>query len=220
MASFHVWPIVAFPKKSEWRWRVTLRAKWANGTRTASWLSIERPCRCSRVYKGEQTQKRTVPARDNPIIAALRRSLPGSGSFTSLLDVDRPPDRVLDPVIAFVFNDATIREIGVFVVKALLTDDRQIVRTVRDALKESNHIFRRDRELVLRKKVVKYFPDLFGSGLGIVAIKREIEKRFNCGNKLPQHNWNRLRKALSLVELPTGRPKKSDTKRVKTVSLV
>ena len=165
-------------------------------------------------------RKRTVPARDNPIIAALRRSLPGSGSFTSLLDVDRPPDRVLDPVIAFVFNDATIREIGVLVVKALLTDDRQIVRTVRDALKESNHIFRRDRELVLRKKVVKYFPDLFGSGLGIVAIKREIEKRFNCGNKLPQHNWNRLRKALSLVALPTGRPKKSDTKRVKTVSLV
>ena len=117
---------------------------------------------------------------------------------------------MLDPVIAFVFNDATIREIGVLVAKALLTDDRQIVRIIKDALRESNHIFRRDRELVLLKEVVKYLPDLIG--LDIVAKKREIEKRSNCGNKLPQHRWNRLRKALCLVELPTGRPRKSGTK--------
>ena len=123
---------------------------------------------------------------------------------------------MLDPLIAFVFNDVTIREIGVLIVKALLTDDRQIVRIVKDALRESNHIFRRDREPELRKKVVKYFPDLIR--LDIVAIKREIEKRSNRGDKLHQHQWNRLRKALCLVELPTGRPRKSGTKRVTTVS--
>jgi hypothetical protein len=156
-------------------------------------------------------RKRTVPVHDNPIIAAVRRSVPGGGSFT--LDVDRPPDSVLDLLIAAAFNDATIREIGVLVVKALLTDDRQIVRIVKDALRESDHIFRRDRERVLREKVVKYLPDLIHSGLDIVAIKREIEKRSNCGNKLPQYRWNRLRKALCLVELPTGRPRKSGTKR-------
>jgi hypothetical protein len=159
-------------------------------------------------------RKRTVSAHDNPIIAAVRRSLPRSGSFT--FAVDRPPARVLDRVIAFVFNDATIREIGVLVVKALLTGDRQIVSIVEDALRESDHIFRRDRELVLRKEVVKYLPDLIG--LDIVAIKREIEKRSNCGNKLPQYRWNRLRKALCLVGLPTGRPKKVRHKTVKTVS--
>ena len=147
--------------------------------------------------------------KPNPIIAAVRRSLPG----TFVLAVDRPPDGVLDQLIAFSFNDATIREIGVLVVKALLTKDRQIVGTLRDALKESDHIFRRDRELELRKKVVKYLPELIGSGRSIGAIKREIEKRSNCGNKLPQHRWNRLRKALCLVELPTGRPRKSGKKR-------
>jgi hypothetical protein len=151
-------------------------------------------------------RKRTVSAHDNPIIAAVRRSERASGLALPSLDVDRPRDRVLDRLIAWAFNDATIREIGVLVVKALLTDDRQIVRIVKDALRESNHIFKRDRELVLRKEVVKYWPDLIRRGLGIVAIKREIEKRSNCGNKLPQYRWNRLRKALFLAELPTGRP--------------
>jgi hypothetical protein len=122
-------------------------------------------------------RKRTVPAQDNPIIAVLRRYLPRSGLAAPSLDVDRPPDGVLDQLIAFSFNDATIREIGVLVVKALLTDDRQIVRIVEDALRESNHIFRRDRELVLRKKVVKYLPELIGSGLSIGAIKRRLESK-------------------------------------------
>jgi hypothetical protein len=112
-------------------------------------------------------RKRTVPAHDNPIIAALRRSFPGG--FTSSLDVDRPPERVLDRVIAWgPFKDA-IREIGALVVKALLTDDRQIVRIVKNALRESNHFFSRDRELVLRKEVAKYLPDLRRRGLDIKA---------------------------------------------------
>jgi hypothetical protein len=154
---------------------------------------------------------RTVPAHDNPIIAALRRSFPGG--FNTSVDVDRRPDRVLDRVIAWrPFNDAS-REIGALVVKALLTDDRQIVRIVKDALRESDHIFGRDREKVLRKKVAKILPDLIRRGLDIGAIKREIEKRFNCGNKLHQHQWNRLRKGFCLTELPPGRPRKSGTRR-------
>jgi hypothetical protein len=155
-------------------------------------------------------RKRTVPAHDNPIIAAVRRSLPGPFA----LAVDRPPDRVLDLFVSFVFSEATIREIGFLVVKALLTDDQQIVRTVKDALKESNHIFKRDRELALRKKVLPHLARLLG--LDIVAIKREIEKLNK--KKLEQHQWNRLRDALSLVPLPTGRPKKSGTKRPKSLS--
>jgi hypothetical protein len=120
---------------------------------------------------------------------------------------------VLDRVIAWrPFNDAS-REIGALVVKALLTDDRQIVRIVKDALRKSDHIFGRDREKVLRKKVAKILPDLIRRGLDIGAIKSEIEKRFNCRNKLHQHQWNGLRKAFSLAELPTGRPRKSCTKR-------
>jgi hypothetical protein len=160
-------------------------------------------------------RKRTVPAHDNPIIAAVRRSLPGG--LTSTLDLDRPPERTLDLLTAHVFKDA-IREIGVLVAKALLTGDRQTVGIVKDALRESDHIFSRDREPVLREKVGKCLPELMRSGRSIKAIKREIEKRFNRGNELPQYRWNRLRKALSLAELPTGRPRKTGTKRVTTVS--
>ena len=167
--------------------------------------------------------KRTVSAHDNPIIAAVRRSLPG----TFALAVDPLPNHVLDPLIATFFKDATLREIGVLVVKALLTDDQQIVRTLKDALKESNHIFKRDRELVLYKKVLKYWPDLHSSGLSVVAIKDKIEKRFNKSKKLEQHEWNRLRIALCLPKLPTGaaasaydwqQRRKSDTKRRKSLS--
>ena len=163
----------------------------------------------SRALHGRNAERDVSP--DNPIIAAVRRSLPVGGSVT--FDVDRPPDRVLDRVTAFFFNDETIREIGVLVLKALLTGDREIVTTLKDALKEADHIFRRDRERVLREKVVKYLPELIGSGMGIVAIKREIEKRSNNDQKLDPHRWNRLRQELCLVKLPTGRPKKVGTKR-------
>jgi hypothetical protein len=130
-----------------------------------------------------------------------------------IFDVDRPPpDRVLDLLAVALLKDATIREIGVLVAKALLTGDRQIVPTLKDALKESDHIFKRDRERVLREKVIKIWPDLIG--LGIRARKTEIEKRCNCGNKLQKHQWDRLCKGLCLVKLPTGRPpKKVGTKR-------
>jgi hypothetical protein len=171
-------------------------------------------------------RKRREPAHDNPIIAAIRRSLPGGGMF--IFDVDRPPpDRVLDLLAVALLKDATIREIGVIVAKALLTGDRQIVGIVKDALKESNHIFKRDRELILYKKVLKYWPDLHSSGLSVVAIKEKIEKRFNKSKKLEQHEWNRLRIALCLPKLPTGaaasaydwqQRRKSDTKRRKSLS--
>jgi len=157
-------------------------------------------------------RKRTVLAHDNPIIAALRRSFPGG--FHILLDEDRLHERELNRMIASFrpFNDAS-REIGALVVKALLKGDRQIEGIVKDALKEANHFFHRDREPVLRKEVAKYLLELIGSGLDIVAIKREIEKRSNCGNKLHPHQWSRLRNAFSLNNLPTGRPRKSGTKR-------
>ena|SRR5215475_312409 len=111
----------------------------------------------------------------NPIIVAIQRSFPRGG--TCWLDVDhhRSPDPALDWLIANAAGDATIREIGVLILKALLLGDREIVRIVKDALKESDHLFKRDRERVLRKKVIKCFPDMASmEGLDIVAIKREI----------------------------------------------
>jgi hypothetical protein len=122
--------------------------------------------------------------------------------------VDRLPERELNRMIASFhpFNDAS-REIGALVVKALLTGDRQIERIVKDALKEANHFFHRDRELVLRKKVANILPELIRRGLSPKAIRREIEKRFNCGKELQEYRWKKLSKSL-LLKLPTGRPRK------------
>jgi hypothetical protein len=154
-------------------------------------------------------RKRTVPAQDNPIIAALRRYFPRG--YHILFDVDRPLGPGLDQFIAIAFN-GEIRESGFLVVKALLTGDRQIERIVKDAVKEANHFFHRDRELVLYKEVAKILPELIHRGLNITAIKEEIEKRCNGGKELQEDRWKRLSKSL-LLRRPPGRPKNRATKR-------
>ena len=154
--------------------------------------------------------KRKAERKPNPIIAAMLHSFPKVGMV--LLDVDRywPPDPKLDWLIANAVDDLTIRYVGLLVVKALLLGDRKIERTLHDALKECDHIFKRDRARVLHKEVLKILPDLMRID-GLVAKKREIEKR--RGKKLQQKEWDRLRKQLGWGELPTGRPKKSAKKR-------
>lgn len=150
----------------------------------------------SRVVHGRDGERDSLS--DNPIIAAVRKSLPGRGSV--IWDVDAPPLHVLRLMITNIFRDESIREIGILIIGSLLTGDGRIVDTVGDALKKARHIFKQDRELVLRKKVVKYLPDLLG--LDIMAIKKEIEKRSNNGHTLQRYRWNRLSKALQLAELP------------------
>ena len=166
--------------------------------------------------------------KPNPIIAAIECSYLKGGVFLFDVDRHRSPNTAIDGLLANGVGDATIREIGFLVVKALLLGDWEIERTVKDALKECDHIFKRDRERVLRKKVLKELPDLFrrdpvvvGSDAwrrqreepDIVAFKKEIEERCNCGKKLTQSQWNRLRKSMGLVAVPVGAPKKSGKKR-------
>jgi len=155
--------------------------------------------------------------KPNPIIAAIQRSFPNGGVFLFDPDRDRFDDRV-EELIANLTGEATIREIGLLLVKALVLGDREIEKTLKDALKECDHIFRRDRERVLLKKVIKNLvkpakASCRASGTpDIVAIKKVIEERCNCGKKLTQSQWNRLRNALDMDSLPTGRPKKSGKK--------
>jgi hypothetical protein len=157
-------------------------------------------------------RKRTAPARDNPdnpFIAALRRSCPDGCNI--LFEVDSRPDHKRDLFITFCFWDA-IPEIGFLVVKALLAGDRQIVRDLKDALKEADHFFSRDREKMLHKKVAKNLPGWIRSGKDSRAIKEEIRK-LNNGQDLHPQQSSRLRKGFCLAKLPTGRPRKSHTKR-------
>jgi hypothetical protein len=154
--------------------------------------------------KGGRRRLLVHEVHPNPIIAAMQLSLAAN----------RPVDD------ASKANTLTqiVMHIGIVVLASLLVGDREIVRTLKDALKESDHLLRRDREVVIRRKVIKYLPELIESGLDIVEVKKEIERRSNCGKKLPPYRWTRLRKSLLLPPLPTGRPKKGRHKKAKSVS--
>ena len=156
---------------------------------------------------------------DNPIIVAVMRSLSGKQLVPVPDDWRSIPGHILRESVRITFDGKALKEVGTIVCLALLTGDRRIIKTVKDALKQSDHLFNRDRESVLAKHVMTYLPSLWSQrGPDIVAIKKEIEKRSNHGKPLQPHRWNRLRRALHLPKLPTGAPRKSDTKHRQSVS--
>jgi hypothetical protein len=161
---------------------------------------------------------------DNPIIAAVERTLQGrrplimdtqlqDGSSSLIIHGwdSSPPWR------PFRFSDETIREVGNIILQALLTGDRRMVKTVRDAIKQADHLFNRDREPVLLAKAFVYMAT-WKDWQTLDELKKGIEKRCNNGRKLEQHRWNRVRKALRLPKDITGRPKKVRHRIAKSVS--
>jgi hypothetical protein len=156
---------------------------------------------------------------DNPIIAAVRRSLQGKLLVPVIDDWRSLSQAELLASVVMTFDDDAIKRVGRLICLALLTGDRRMVKVLADAIKESDHLFNRDREPELLREVLAYLPSLLRRvGLDTVVIKKEIEKRSNCGSPLEQHRWNRIRKALHLPKRPTGRPAKSRHRIVKTVS--
>jgi hypothetical protein len=113
------------------------------------------------------------------------------------------------------FDDEVIREIGIIVLCALANGDEKIDEIVRDARKAASRMFHRNHEPTLLRQVLVMISEGYGvelhedgkrvrRWLDIARLKKEIEKRFNNGEKLDQHRWNRVRKSLGLPKLPTG----------------
>jgi hypothetical protein len=143
----------------------------------------------------------------NPIIEAVQLTLRGRRP-TIIWDADDLPvggTPELRNEILPLWPPETIIYIGILVIHSLMAGDRRIIKTVGDAIKQADHLFNRDREPVLLRQAFLYMttgkdwqtPD---------ELKKGIEKRFNCSNKLPQYKWNRIRKALRLPKV-TGRPR-------------
>jgi hypothetical protein len=153
----------------------------------------------------------------NPIIAILQGSLRRRGVQVTALSGHKSSDGEMRRFIEAVFDDETIHALGLLQIAALLDCDQRFVQWVTQALKESKHVFNRDRELVLFEAVFKFVHSDSNEHKDVATIKKEIEKRFNKGQPFEQYRWNRLRKALLLPKLPTGRPKKSNTKPRQTV---
>ena len=82
-----------------------------------------------------------------------------------------------------------------------------MVLTVRDAIKEADHMFSRDREKELLMPALRYtlcnwavLLDKHRGNLQATAddLKKGIEQHCNNGVELAQYRWNRLRRALGL----------------------
>jgi hypothetical protein len=153
---------------------------------------------------------------DNPIIAAVERSLQGKRLVPVVDDWRSIPAGKLLVSVLITFDAKALKEVGAIVCLALLTGNRRILGIVEDALRESDHLFNRDREMKLARHVLTYLPQLWREHWrDIEAIKKEIEKRSNNGQPLQPYRWNRLRKALHLPGLPVGRRGILSTRRSK-----
>jgi hypothetical protein len=151
---------------------------------------------------------------DNPIIAAVERTLQGRRPLIMNAQLQDGSTALIihgwdssAPWRPFNFSDETVREVGNIVLQALLTGDRRIVKTVGDAIKQADHLFSRDRESMLLGRAFVYVAT-GKDWQTLEELKKGIEKHCNNGQKLHQHSWNRLRKALRLPQNITGRPKK------------
>src|SRR5438876_12352377 len=95
---------------------------------------------------------------DNPIIAAVQRSLRGKQLVPVPDDWQSLSPVLLRESVRMTFDGKALREVGTIVCLALLTGDRRIIKTVKDALKQSDHLFSRDREPVIVRHVLTYLP--------------------------------------------------------------
>jgi hypothetical protein len=143
----------------------------------------------------------------NPILAAIELSLKGQ-RCTAIMDGwhTLPRWQQLDIIRQF-FDSETIYEVGALVLGAVLADDKQLIKIVRDAIKAGHHLFNRDRELVLLKPALRYMLcnwDVImlknggDSRRSVEELKKGVEQHCNKGEELPQYRWSRLARALGL----------------------
>lgn len=104
------------------------------------------------------------------------------------------------------FDQEVIDEVGGIVLLALMTGDDEIEKTVRDARRACEHIFRRNHEPMLLAQALDCINQMHDEGRKIdsQSLKKEIETTFHHGNPLPWHSWNQVRKIFGLPKLATG----------------
>src|SRR5262249_20166777 len=101
--------------------------------------------------------KRKSKRKSNPIIVAAKRGLRGGHQFLAILGKwDELPPKTQRDILRGFFTDETIDEIGSLLLGALMIGDKQMAVTYKDAFRQFNHIFNRDRELTLLEPALRY----------------------------------------------------------------
>ena len=150
---------------------------------------------------------RRIARKPNPILAAIELSLKGR-RCTAVMDGwhTLPREEQFD-IIRHFFIPETIYEVGALVLGAVLAGDKQMIKIVRDAIKAGDHLFNRDRELVLLRPALRYrlcnwdvllFKHRGNSQRAVDELKKGIEQHCNNGTELSQYQWSRLRRVLGL----------------------
>jgi hypothetical protein len=161
------------------------------------------------VWEAKHTKSAEPVWSSNPIVAAVQRLMWRRGD----LHISAPKGmggyqpEAMRSFIDRVFDEKAQRELAALMIEALLTGDRGFTKMLNQALKESDHLFHRDREIAVLAKFAKLAWSLPKSS----RTKKEITKLFaqrNQGRTLDDHQWRRLRAALNLPTSPAGRPKK------------
>jgi hypothetical protein len=165
-----------------------------------------------------------VKRKPNPLVVAAKRGWKeGHGILAWLGKWDElRPEMQLD-IVRSLFTDEAIYDVGRLILGSLVAGDKQMALTVRDAIKQFNHMFNRDRELALLEPALRYrlcnWDVLLHKNRGdmhrsVEELKAGIEQHCNRGKQLEPHQWQRLRRAL---RLPKRSCVRSDRKAVKPV---
>jgi hypothetical protein len=155
---------------------------------------------------------------ENPIIAAIARSSMARPShdesprgFTITFSCDTFSPQVRSWV-RHRFDAKTRDEIGTVILCALANGDDTIEGIVRDARKAADRMFHRNHEPKLLEETVLMISEGCGvefdeqgrAFVNVERLKREVEKRFHNGEKLPRYRWNHVRAALNWPKSATG----------------
>lgn len=161
--------------------------------------------------------------KPNPLVVAAKRGLKGPQFLAILGKWDELRPEIQLDIVRSLFTNEAIYEIGRLVLGSLVAGDKQMALTVREAIKQSNHMFSRDRELELLKPALRYrlcnwdvllHKDRGDMHRAVKELKAGIEQHCNRGKQLEPHQWQRLRRAL---RLPKRSCVRSDRKAVKPV---
>jgi len=145
--------------------------------------------------------------KPNPILTLIDLSLKGQRR-TAIMDGwhDLSREEQLE-ITQMVFTRETIYAVGELVLEAVLSGDKQFPKIVQGAIKAGDHLFNRDREILLLRPALRYtvcnWDVLLHKNRGhrqrtVDELKKGIEKHCNRGKQLETHQWSRLRRASGL----------------------
>jgi hypothetical protein len=118
------------------------------------------------------------------------------------------------PLSLYWYDELLFFDVAFPIIQALLNGDRRIVKTLKEAIKEMDHIYHRNLEPELLRKAWEYRLGE-GRGLGVEEFKKGLEARVNHGKPFAQYRWDRIRKRLFLPKRATGAAASSYTHRPK-----